>query len=166
MSRISTKKRLMLTTLLTLILTAGVALGTAFAAPGGGRAPGHGRDGDRFLQRMAVVLNLSADQQSRIETILASERQATEPLREALRASRDQLRALTQATTFDEGAVRELASSQAQTRTELIVAHARARNQIHNLLTPEQQAQAERLRALGGKHGRRGPAPDQDAPEL
>ena len=166
MKRYGFPKRLLLTTLLTLLLAGGGALGTAFANPGGGPGPHHDRDGGRFLQRMAVILNLSADQQDQIEQILTSERQATAPLREALRASRDQLRQLTQAASFDETAVRNLAASQAQTRTELIVAHARARNQIHNLLSPEQQAQAEKLQSLRGGHGRRGPAPESERPEL
>lgn len=168
MKRIGFNHRLLLTSLLTLLL-AGGALGTAFAASGGGRGPGAGRDGGRFLQRMAVVLNLSADQQSRIKSILAKERETTQPLREALRASRDKLRTATDAGNFDEAAVRSIAASQAQTRTELIVAHARTRSEIYNVLTPEQRAQAEKLRALRGEHGRqggRGPAPGQDDPQL
>ena len=170
MKRIIMKKHLLLTTLLTLAL-AGGALGTAFAAPGGGRGPGSGHEGGRFLQRMAVVLNLSADQQNRIEAILASERQTTQPLQQALRDSREKLRAATAAGGFDEAAVRTLAASQAQTRTELIVARARTQNQIYNVLTPEQRARAEKLRALrhdrrGGGQGRRGPAPDQGNQDL
>jgi Spy/CpxP family protein refolding chaperone len=53
-----------------------------------------------------------------------------------------QMRTLEESPTFDEAAVRSLASQQAQAITELIVAKARTKSEMFAILTPEQKAKA------------------------
>lgn len=124
---------------------------------------------------MAAKLGLSAEQEQQIQEIRAIEEATIAPLRQQLKASHEQLRALGKAEPFDEAAVRELATSLEPTRTELMVAHARVMSQIRAVLTPEQRDQAEALWAEGGNgrpgrhgnHGHHGPdelPPDGDQP--
>ena len=125
-----------------------------------GRGPG---DEGRHMPRMAEILGLSTEQQTKIKEILQQERQAVAPLQAQLQTSREQLREAAQADTFDEAAVRKLAETQAATRTELTVARLRTRHQVQAVLTPEQRDLAKRLRPLfreqrghHGHHGHRG----------
>lgn len=117
-------------------------------------------EGGHRMQRMAQILGLSAEQQTKIQEITNSERQTVAPLLEKLRTSREELRNAARAEKFDEAAVRKLAEAQAATRTELIVARARTRSQIQAVLTPDQRALAERIRPL--LHERRGHRGDHD----
>ncbi|WP_432823964.1 Spy/CpxP family protein refolding chaperone [Trichloromonas sp.] len=117
---------------------------------------GDGSGGGRHLAKMAKVLDLSEAQQAQIQTILAAERAKTEPLRQQMEADREQMRQLVQADSFDEAAVRALASKKAEVGTELMVSRARTQNLIQAQLTPEQRERAEKVRPLmqeqrGGK---------------
>jgi protein CpxP len=109
---------------------------------------GRGMAGERSFARMAEVLDLSDEQQRQIKAIRESEREKAAPLREALAENRQKLHEAIQAESFDEAAVRVLAASQAQARTELIVARARMQSRINAVLTPEQRVLAEKLRPL------------------
>lgn len=150
---------------LTLVLT-GMLGGIAYAT-GRDRGPGHFRG--FFIQRMAAQLGLSEEQQTQIRQILEEERTTTEPLRQQLKATHDQLRALGTDGVFNEVQVRVLAQQQAQTMTELIVAKERTKARIAAVLTPEQRERAKQMlerfhqRMRGGHkwhHGRGfGPVP-------
>jgi len=162
------KKSPLLIALMLAALAGGPTLApvTAEADPGWA---GHDRGPrcDHRLQRMAEVLGLSAEQQSQIQAIIQDERETVAPLEEKLQASRQELRAATQAENFDETAVRSIAAGQAATRTEMIVARARMQNRIHAILTPEQRAQAEKLRPLLHEgRGHRGRDFGPDGPDL
>jgi len=54
--------------------------------------------------------------------------------------SHQQLRQLEESATFDEAKVRALASQNTQLMTDLIVEKARIKNQLFQILTPEQKA--------------------------
>jgi Spy/CpxP family protein refolding chaperone len=95
---------------------------------------------------MTKVLGLSDAQQTQIKAVFAAEREKSAPLMEKLAAYRQQLHDAAQAATFDEAAVRAIATNLAQAEIELTVARARAHNQINALLTTEQRALAEKLR--------------------
>src|SRR4030042_1546787 len=56
-----------------------------------------------------------------------------------------------EATPFDEAAVRSLAASQNETRTEMIVSRARVQSKIFALLSPEQREREKKFRPWGGK---------------
>jgi Spy/CpxP family protein refolding chaperone len=100
---------------------------------------------ERHFDRMAEALDLTPEQREQIKAIRAAEQEKVEPLRQQMQEGREQLRAVAEQQPFDEAAVRTLAAGQAEIRTEMIVSHARVRNQINALLTPEQREQAEKL---------------------
>jgi protein CpxP len=102
---------------------------------------------ERHFDRMAEALDLTPEQREQIKAIRAAEQDKVAPLKEQLRKGREQLRVVTEQQPFDEAAVRALAADQAEIRTEMIVSHARVKNQIHALLTPEQREKAEQMRS-------------------
>lgn len=114
------------------------------------------KGGERFLARMTEALNLSAEQQEKIKAIMEDHRNKVAPLRQSLDESRDKLRQMAKADSFDEAAVRSLATSQAGTKTEMIVERTRMQSRIHALLTPEQRKLAEEKfdRGMGHRGGR------------
>jgi len=122
--------------------------------PQAGWCEGKGRHAGHRLEMMAEVLDLTDEQRTQIEKIVAAEREAVKPLVRQLREKHKELRAVTKGAAFDEAAVRGLAAGQAGIFTELIVAKARVKSKIFAVLTPEQQAKAEKIRPLW--EGRRG----------
>lgn len=158
------KQSLLLIAVLTTALTAGHAFQAAQvdASPGKDRPKlerGEGRDdqGVRQAERMARELGLSAEQQEQIRAIVEEHRAKAEPLRQSLEQNRARMREAVKAQNFDEAAVRGLVADQMPVKSELMVERARMKNQIHNLLTPEQQALAEaRMQERGGRYGKKG----------
>jgi protein CpxP len=102
---------------------------------------------ERHFDRMAEALDLTPEQREQIKAIRAAEQDKVAPLKEKLQKGREQLRVAAEQQPFDEAAVRALAADQAEIRTEMIVSHARVKNQIHALLTPEQREKAEQMRS-------------------
>ena len=96
----------------------------------------------RFLEK----LNLTDAQKDQIHAIVTEERANIKPLVQKLKEGRNELRAATKEGAFDEQQVRSLASKQASTITEMIVAKQRMKARIFKVLTPEQRAQAQKLR--------------------
>lgn len=124
--------------------------------PAGDCGPGGKVGPERFLSRMTRVLDLSAGQQKQIEALLAADRDKQTALREKLAENRKRLREATRGESFDEAAVRVIATSQGQLMTEIIVSMARKRQQINAILTPQQRTLAEKIQPLlqgGGGHG-------------
>ncbi|HXV20151.1 MAG TPA: Spy/CpxP family protein refolding chaperone [Desulfuromonadales bacterium] len=163
------KKSFLVVTVLTAALVGGLFFHSpqVNAAPAGDsprleRGERHEKGGEHFLARMTEVLNLSAEQQEKIKAIMEEHRNKVAPLRQSLDENRDKLRQAAKADNFDEAAVRALATSQATTKTELIVERTRMQSRIHALLTPEQRKLAEEMldRRMehrgGGHHGKRG----------
>jgi protein CpxP len=157
------KKSFLVVSILTAALVGGLFLQSSQvnAAPPGDapkweRGERHEKSGERFLARMTEALNLSAEQQEKIKAIMDEHQNKVAPLRQNLDDSRDKLRQAAKADTFDEAAVRALATSQAATKTELMVERARMQNQINALLTPEQRKLAEEKldRGMGHRGGR------------
>jgi protein CpxP len=170
------KKQIITMSLLTVFALSG-SIYAVHADPLSGRMKGEMRgDGEgRHLAKMAKILDLSETQQTQIQTIVEAERAKTEPLRQQLGESREQMRQLARADTFDEAAVRTLAAKKAEVGTELMVSRARTQNLIQAQLTPEQRELAEKVRPLmqerrGGKgkqrdhdrYSRKGDCPKMD----
>ncbi len=107
------------------------------------------------MGRMTQVLDLTKEQQSRIDAIVEDERSKTEPLRQRMNENREQLRKMADAESFDEAAVRALATKKAELGAELMVERARAHNRIQAELTPEQRELSQKIRPLM-QDGRRG----------
>jgi Spy/CpxP family protein refolding chaperone len=160
------KKSFLVVTVLTAALVGGQFFQTAqvSAAPAGdsprmerGEGP---EKGERFLARMTKALDLSAEQQEKIKAIMEEHHAKVAPLRQSLDENRGKLRQAAKADTFDEAAVRTLATSQAAAKTDMMVERARMQNRIHALLTPEQRKLAEEKldRGMGhrggGHHGK------------
>lgn len=151
------KKSLLIIPLLAIGLSTGfgVQAATAFNAGFEDDSAGMRAGRGHRQERMAEVLGLSAEQQQQMAALREEGQNAMQPLQDALAANREKVRALVNAESFDENAVRSLAAEEATTRTELLVARTRMQQQIHALLTPEQRALAERLNPL--MKGHRGP---------
>jgi len=71
---------------------------------------------------------------------MAKEKTTMQPLMQQLSQSHQQLRTLEESATFDEAKVRALAAQNTQLMTELIVQKARIKNELFQVLTPEQKA--------------------------
>ena len=157
-----TARRILFTTLaLAAMAVPGPALAQGYGGPHGMGGPdGFGGPGlhrfEEMLPELAVVLDLSDEQQAQIEAILDAELPAIETMRDQLRDAHQAFRANQQPGAFDEAAVRAFAQSQSQTHVELMVAGARTMSRIHNVLTAEQQQRLEELRALRPERGHRG----------
>jgi Spy/CpxP family protein refolding chaperone len=101
---------------------------------------------ERVVGRMSRDLDLSDAQRAQVKAILESERASVAPLLNDAARNRQELRESTAGGKFDETQVRTLASRQAESMTEMIVARERVKARIYNeVLTPEQRAKADQL---------------------
>lgn len=116
------------------------AIGDWFGGPGrrGGGPGGPGGPGG-MMGRMLFRLDLTAEQQEQVKTLMQAEREATQPYQQTLRDVHDQLRQATQSGEFNEAAVRALAEKEAAATIELRVLGAKTQAAIYNLLTAEQK---------------------------
>lgn len=125
----------------------GINLAQADEATGGpghqhAMACQHGRAdyerGDR-LERMQRHLNLSEAQVKQIGDIFAKASADSQPLRQTMRETRQQLRTLMQADNPEEAKIRTLAESQGRVQADLIVLRSKTHAAINQVLTPEQR---------------------------
>lgn len=119
-----------------MLLPAAVSAQTA----AGGVQP---RRAHRIVERLAIALDLSADQKAGIQAILEKERPSFAALLQQVHQQNQQLRSK---TTFDEAFVRSVAQQRAATATELVVEREKVRTQILALLTPAQQEKLKQMR--------------------
>jgi protein CpxP len=148
-------RRLALVIVLALLVTPVLAQGPA------GRGPGHGhfRGADRPMhERMFEQLDLTDDQRVQIDQLMTDHRSAMKDRREQMRTHRMEMRDLVHADEFDEAAIRDAAMAIAEAEAEMAVERARLRQEIHKVLTPEQQEKAAELfqkrREFMQQHGR------------
>lgn len=120
---------------LSTVLGTGISAQAAPGANGGGQGEGRGgRKGGRGgmnLQRMAQKLNLTAAQQSQLQTIFEGSRAQSQEIRN------------------------DSSLTDAQKKERLKALHASARRAVMNVLTPAQQAQLRQMmaqRRKGGQH--------------
>jgi periplasmic protein CpxP/Spy len=160
MKQVIVKRMLVVATLMLFLPVA------AWAAPGEGPQRGWGEgkrsakgaclqgDGERQLGRMATTLQLTDTQREQVGAILAAEREQAAPLAMQMQQERQALRASIHSGSAQEADIRAQVAAQAQHKAELMVLRAAAQNQIHALLTPEQQvlmAKGVEHRSSGGK---------------
>lgn len=162
------KKRILVPTLVVgALLTGSLVL----AGPGGhGRGDCGGKGGgpgemtfeqheermDRKLEMMGAVLDLTSEQKSQLETLFNQQYQDKQELRDQMHASREAMHEARNAKTFNEADFRAKAAKQAELKTEMMVAHAKLKQQVYALLTPEQQEKADTLGGLMGGRGKGG----------
>jgi Spy/CpxP family protein refolding chaperone len=102
---------------------------------------------ERFVELMTERLNLTDAQKAEIRAILAAERPTVEPLVHQLITAQEELRAAIRARGFNETETRAFVARYTGTVTELIVAKERIAARIYAVLTPEQRARLDELRA-------------------
>ena len=113
----------------------------------GGRGEhGHGwggmRDGGFFKQ-----LNLTEDQKAKMKQIRESFAQRNQPLREQLRAKRQELRQANEGGTFNEALATQKLTEMASLEAKLMGEQFKLHQEMLSVLTAEQKAQLEQSRA-------------------
>ena len=150
-----------------LVLFAGIASTTAFgctfaqaddtaAAPVAPQAQGEHRHGcqmgkrhhgHRAFAKIAKKLGMSDPQKAQAKAIFQENRTLAKPTLVSLQAERHQLRNLIQSGSADEGAIRAQSAKVAALQADLAVQRAKGAKQLLALLTPDQQAKWQALRA-------------------
>jgi len=133
---------------------------------------GFGPSPEHIVAFMTDALDLTDAQQTQAKAILDKEKPNFEPLIKQMADGHKQMRALEENATFDEAAVRTLATQQAQTMTELIVTKARVKSELFAILTADQRAKATKImnrheNHMMHMHGGAGPgAPTPEGPGI
>jgi Spy/CpxP family protein refolding chaperone len=109
---------------------------------GRGEHKGHGWGGMRrggFFKQ----LNLTEDQQAKVKQIRQSFAERNKPLREQLRAKRQELRQASEGGTFNEALATQKLTEMASLQAKLMGERARMHQETLSVLTAEQKAQLE-----------------------
>jgi Spy/CpxP family protein refolding chaperone len=125
----------------------GDAQGTRTERRGGrGKHKGHGwggmRQGGFFRQ-----LNLTEDQQAKMKQIRESFAERNKPLREQLRAKRQELRQANEGGTFNEALATQKLTEMASLQAKLMGERMKLHQETLSVLTAEQKAQLEQSKA-------------------
>lgn len=121
----------------------------------GGKGWG-GMRGGSFRQ-----LNLTDDQKAKMTAIRASFAERNKPLRDELRAKRQELRQASEGGTFNEALATQKLTEMAGLQAKLMGQSFSLRQEMLTVLTPEQKTQLEQQKAqfkakrAEGQHGRR-----------
>ena len=124
----------------------------------GGRRGGHDgqhwggmREGGFFRQ-----LNLTEDQKAKMKQIHESFAEKNKPLREQLRAKRQELRQASEGGTFNEALATQKLTEMASLEAKLMGEQFKLHQETLSVLTPEQKAQLEQSKAqFKGRRGMR-----------
>lgn len=158
------------TTISTLLIVLLFSATSAFAWQGHGNKGGNcDRRGDGMnyeqhedrmenrLEKMAVILDLTKEQQEKIEDLSENNWKERQELRSKMQATRDALREYRSSNEVDVDEFRTKARQQADLKADMMAQKAEHRAAILAVMTPEQQKKAEQLREMrGNKHGQRG----------
>jgi Spy/CpxP family protein refolding chaperone len=131
----------------------GVAVATLSAAPvfghgfGGPGGPGGMGGRGTLFPTLLRALDLSAEQKSQVEQIMARHRQKVEPLLEQLRASHDELTSkLLGTSTVTNGDVSPAVAHIAQLQQQVMQEWVSAALEARAVLTPDQLAKAGQIK--------------------
>ncbi len=117
----------------------------------GGRGWGGMRQGGFFKQ-----LNLTEDQKAKMKQIRESFAERNKPLREELRAKRQELRQASEGGTFNEALATQKLTEMASLEAKLMGERAKLHQETLSVLTAEQKAQLEQSKAqFKGRRGQR-----------
>ena len=92
-------------------------------------------------------LNLTEDQKAKIKQIREGSAERIKPVREQLRAKRQELRQANEGGTFNEALATQKLTEIAPLEAKLMAARANLHQQMLSVLTAEQKAQLEQSRA-------------------
>jgi len=110
-----------------------------------------------FGRGLAKELGLTAEQRKAAKEVMRMHQPVLRPLMEQSRAEREALRALIVAPTLDETALAAQADKIAATHKQIVIASAHLRADLRKVLTADQLAKVDEMRAGAGhraKHGR------------
>lgn len=110
------------------------------------------------LHRLASVLNLTDEQIAEIEAIQEAKKEPVEAIKEGMKSARQSLRDLLQTGTYDEAEVATSAEVIGDLVAQRVILESRARFDISQVLTAEQNSQLEELR--NAFRSRRGGKPE------
>ena len=113
---------------------------------GRGEHKGHGWGGMRrggFFKQ----LNLTEDQQAKVKQIRESFAERNKPLREQLRAKRQELRQASEGGTFNEALATQKLTEMASLQAKLMGERSKMHQETLSVLTAEQKAQLEQSKA-------------------
>jgi Spy/CpxP family protein refolding chaperone len=106
------------------------------------RRGGH-RGGDRLFSR----LNLTEDQKTKMKQIRQSSAERNKPLREQLRAKRQELRQASEGGTFNEALATQKLTESAALQAKLMGERFKIHQEMLSVLTAEQKAQLDQMKA-------------------
>ena len=143
---------------------------TVFAWPGkGGQACGDcdRRGGMNYEQqeqrmedrheKMAVILDLTEEQQDKLEALAKDHQKQRKELREKMRSSREEMRDYRSQNDVNVDEFRAKAHQQADLRADMMAQRIEHKNAVLAIMTPEQQEKAEELWDMfKNKRGKRG----------
>jgi Spy/CpxP family protein refolding chaperone len=114
--------------------------------------------GGAFLHR----LNLTEDQKAKMKQIRENFMASNKPLLDQVRAKRQELRQASEGGTFNEALATQKLTEMASLQAKLMGERFKVRQEMQNVLTSEQKAQLEQLKAQfkshrGGRRGQGGP---------
>lgn len=146
--------------LLSILTVLGLSL-ALIAQPGTGAGPGRGdRGAGPGLDRM---LDLSEEQEAKIQDLRLQHQKEMLPLRSKLESLRDDLKLAMTADKFGKAKAEKIISEMEKIRAQLEIARVLHHQAIRDILTPEQRKEFD-MNLLSGK-GFRGPrAPRADRP--
>jgi Spy/CpxP family protein refolding chaperone len=138
--------RLVISAAVAALIAAGAVLYAQGPGPGGrpGRGPGGTGVGSGATFR---GLNLSDTQRQQMRDLADQHRDALRAAADRVRTARDAQQAALATIPVNEGQVRATTQALAEAQTELALEQARLRGEAFALLTPEQQAEAQKLQA-------------------
>ena len=104
---------------------------------------------DNRLERMGVVLDLTAPQKEQLRNLFDQQWKERQAMRNEMQLSRNAMRSARWDKNFDEKTFRVQAQKHANLRTDMMVDRAKRQQQVFAILTPGQQKKLEQLRGLG-----------------
>jgi periplasmic protein CpxP/Spy len=172
MKKLGNIKWLAIASLSAVVLTASIAVAQSVKTEGqDGKGRGRGwhgqgmrrgdhRGGDGLFNR----LNLTDDQKAKLKTIRESFAERNKPLREQLRAKRQELRQANQGGTFNEALATQKLTESAALEAKLMGERFKLNQEMMSVLTAEQKTQLDQLKTQFKDHrgGRRGMGGQRD----
>jgi Spy/CpxP family protein refolding chaperone len=152
---------------LTVILAFFLVLALAYSAQARAFGPGfnNGRTG-RALDGMQTLLalRLTDAQQEQLSSIISKYRDQGENLRTEMRAAQKSLRAVLDASPFDEGNARAAFQSASAVREKIFIYRAKMIAEMKSVLTPEQLNQLKERRTRKFRRAEQSPNPGPQNP--
>lgn len=140
-------------TAIALVMALAVAIPTLAQTEGGNSKEGRGgkwaqrgNRGGGFMGRGFRDLDLTDAQKAQMKQIREAQQQTLQPLRQELRAKRQELRQASEGGTFDEALVRQKLIEIAPIEARLMALQFRAHQEMLSVLTPEQRTKLEQKR--------------------